>query len=203
MQVQCSCQQQGVLFSITSADVKSRSFTILCLNSVSTCATSSGAGGYAATSSRLKHTKNKELQEAACSEQHLDKTPNLVLQCHMLHFLVQVEMQLPAAGWGVMNITSAGLQRWSFTDSVAEVAQPIRPQVRSELSLVTMVKIKDLNDCGLLLGTCLLLSGGTEGAAVSQCDRYCTELFCSAFLYVVHVTYVNIANSNMMCRLVG
>ena len=131
-----------------------------------------------------------------CSEQHLDMTANLSLHCYMLHFLVQVEMQLPAAGWGVMNITSAGLQRWSFTDSVAEVAQPTHHQVRFGLSLVTMIKSKPLNDWGLLLGTCLLLSVGTEAAAVSQCGCYCTELFCSVCHIchsVIHVACVHIA----------
>lgn len=47
----------------------------------------------------------------------------------MILLVTQVEMQLPAAGWGVMNITSAGLQSWSFTDSVSQVAQPITGQV--------------------------------------------------------------------------
>ncbi|KAA6416728.1 MAG: hypothetical protein FRX49_13308 [Trebouxia sp. A1-2] len=41
---------------------------------------------------------------------------------------LEVEMQLPAAGWGVMNITSAGLQVWSFTDTVTFAAQPVYPK---------------------------------------------------------------------------
>ncbi len=44
---------------------------------------------------------------------------------------LQVEMQLPAAGWGVMNITSAGLKAWSFTDTVTFAAQPVHPKVRA------------------------------------------------------------------------
>ncbi len=44
---------------------------------------------------------------------------------------LQVEMQLPAAGWGVMNITSAGLKAWSFTDTVTFAAQPCYPKVRA------------------------------------------------------------------------
>ena len=44
---------------------------------------------------------------------------------------LQVEMQLPAAGWGVVNITSAGLQAWSFTDTVTFAAQPVYPKVRA------------------------------------------------------------------------
>jgi len=44
---------------------------------------------------------------------------------------LQVEMQLPAAGWGVMNITSAGLKAWSFTDTVTFAAQPVYPKVRA------------------------------------------------------------------------
>ena len=43
--------------------------------------------------------------------------------------MVQVEMKLPAAGWGVLNITSAGLRDWSLTDSVVASAQPTYPQV--------------------------------------------------------------------------
>lgn len=42
-------------------------------------------------------------------------------------------MQLPAAGWGVLNITSAGLRAWSFTESVTFAAQPIHPMVECPL----------------------------------------------------------------------
>ena len=49
----------------------------------------------------------------------------------MLHIMVQVDMKLPAAGWGVLNFTSAGLKGWSLTDSVAASAQLIHPQVGS------------------------------------------------------------------------
>ncbi|KAL3147360.1 hypothetical protein ABBQ32_002841 [Trebouxia sp. C0010 RCD-2024] len=42
---------------------------------------------------------------------------------------LQVEMKLPAAGWGVLNFTSAGLRDWSLTDSVAASAQPTHTQV--------------------------------------------------------------------------
>ncbi|DBB01398.1 TPA: hypothetical protein ACH3X1_000064 [Trebouxia sp. C0004] len=41
---------------------------------------------------------------------------------------LEVEMQLPAAGWGVMNITSAGLKAWSFTETVTFAAQPVYPK---------------------------------------------------------------------------
>ena len=44
---------------------------------------------------------------------------------------LQVEMQLPAAGWGVINITSAGLKAWSFTETVTFAAQPVYPKVRA------------------------------------------------------------------------
>ena len=46
---------------------------------------------------------------------------------------VQVEMKLPAAGWGVLNFTSAGLRDWSLTDSMATCAQLTNPQVCSPL----------------------------------------------------------------------
>lgn len=38
-------------------------------------------------------------------------------------------MKLPAAGWGVLNFTSAGLRDWSLTDSLAACAQLTHPQV--------------------------------------------------------------------------
>ena len=46
---------------------------------------------------------------------------------------MQVEMQLPAAGWGVMNITSAGLTAWSFTETVTFAAQPTHPKASVNL----------------------------------------------------------------------
>ena len=42
--------------------------------------------------------------------------------------MLQVEMQLPGAGWGVLNITSAGLKAWSFTDTVTFAARRVHPE---------------------------------------------------------------------------
>lgn len=48
---------------------------------------------------------------------------------YTIYMWAQVEMKLPAAGWGVLNFTSAGLRDWSLTDSMAACAQLTHSQV--------------------------------------------------------------------------
>ena len=64
---------------------------------------------------------------------------------------LEVLMQLPAPGWGVVNITSSGLQSWSFTESVSAVARAVRPQVRSNFIYLVVPKSSSLFFCSLVL----------------------------------------------------
>ena len=55
--------------------------------------------------------------------------PYLTMSYQPVHIMIlQVEMQLPGAGWGVLNITSAGLEAWSFTDTVTFAASRVHPE---------------------------------------------------------------------------
>jgi len=70
----------------------------------------------------MSRTAHGELASSPC--QRYFRKPDVAVT-------LQVEMQLPAAGWGVMNITSAGLKAWSFTETVTFAAQPVYPKVRA------------------------------------------------------------------------